>query len=74
MRGGPVTACLLTQHHSWNWNYPGMYLTKPYAINDRDVIVGEIGEAFRSTHMDLCCSPEHGLFSNDVSDGMSRLD
>ena len=42
VRGGPVTACLLAQHHSWDWNYPGMYSTQPYAINDQDVIVGEI--------------------------------
>lgn len=50
VRGGPVTACLLTQHHSWNWNYPGMYLTKPYAINDRDVIVGEIEDFSLHAH------------------------
>lgn len=50
VRGGTVTACLLTQHHGWDWNYPGMYLTKPYAINDQDVIVGEIEDFSLHAH------------------------
>ena len=50
VEGGDVTGCLLTGHKTQDWNYPGMYATAPYAINDSGSVVGEIQDYSNKTH------------------------
>ncbi len=49
-RGEAVIGCLSSQHQSLYWNYPGMYLTTPYAINNKGIVVGEIVDYSNLTH------------------------
>jgi uncharacterized membrane protein len=50
VEGGNVTGCLLARHEAQYWNYPGMYSTNPYGINDAGVVVGEIVDYSSLTH------------------------